>query len=236
MNAQQRLALRARRYFMRHVPAARRTVATCAPDAAWASCRRLVHLIDKAKLRGWAGAQQKLEQHLIRSVAECVDELVHVRQRLEDWHGTADVASERDIFADLLALNTEFEAVQIDIRETTIAVETDRTVLQGIDLGPFRIVLDWSNLSHHWPYEVIAQDPNPAASSPDTTHPHVRDNHLCEGDGRAAIRNAPSRAGLGFLHPHAPGPGKLQPRQRLREAARLGRPGLCRLWPNGERQ
>ena len=191
MNAQQRLALRAAQVL--HEAFSCRAAHgryLALPDAAWASCRRLVHLIDKAKLRGWAGAQQKLEQHLIRSDAECVDELVQVRQRLEDGHGASDVASERDIFADLLALNTEFEAVQIDIRETTIAVEMDRIVLQGIDLGPFRIVLDWSNLSHHWPYEVIAQDPNPAASSADTTHPHVRDNHLCEGDGRAAIRSA----------------------------------------------
>ena len=52
----------------------------------------------------------------------------------------ANVPSERDIFADLLALNTEFDEVQIDIPNTTIAVETDRIVLREIDLGPFRIV------------------------------------------------------------------------------------------------
>ena len=121
MNAQQRLALRTAQVL--HEAFSCRAAHgryLALPDAAWASCRRLVHLTNKAKLRGWAGAQQKLEQHFIRSVAECVDELVQVRHRLEDWHGASDVASERDIFADLLALNTEFEAVQIDIRKTTI--------------------------------------------------------------------------------------------------------------------
>ena len=74
MNAQQRLALRAAQVL--HEAFSCRTAHgryLALPDAALASCHRLIHLIDKSKLRGWTGAQQKLEQQLIRSVAECVD-------------------------------------------------------------------------------------------------------------------------------------------------------------------
>ena len=191
MNTKQRLTLRAAQA-IREAIVCRITQDQywTLPEPAWNDCNRLARLIGNAKWRGWADARRTLEQQLTRSVAECIDELVQVRTRLEDWHRLANVPSERDIFADLLALNTEFDEVQIDIPNTTVAVETDRIVLRKIDLGPFRIALDWSNLSRHRPYQVIAQDPNPAASSSETTHPHVRDSYLCEGDGRCAIRNA----------------------------------------------
>jgi hypothetical protein len=39
-------------------------------------------------------------------------------------------------------------------------------------------------------YEVIALEPNPAAESRDISHPHVRNQLLCEGDGQEAIRRA----------------------------------------------
>ena len=160
------------------------------PVPAWNVCNRLARLIGKAKWRGWVGARRKLEQQLTRSVAECIEELVEVRARLEYWRRLANIPSERDIFADLLALSTEFDEVQIDIPNTTIAVETDRIVLREIDLGPFRIVLDWSKLIRERPYQVIAQDPNPAARNSETTHPHVRDGYLCEGDGAVPIRKS----------------------------------------------
>jgi len=191
MNSKQRRALRAAQAIRQAIVCRiTRDQYWTLPEPGWNDCNRLARLIGNAKWRGWVGARRKLEQQLTRSVAECIGELVQVRARLEDWHRLANVPSERDILADLLALNTEFDEVQIDIPNTTVAVETDRLVLREIDLGPFRIALDWSNLSHQRPYQVIAQDPNPAASSSDTTHPHVRDSNLCEGDGQTPIRNA----------------------------------------------
>ena len=191
MNTKQRLPLRAAQAIREAIVCRiTRDQYWTLPEPAWNACKRLARLIGNAKWRGWADARRTLEQQLTRSVAECIDELVQVQTRLEDRHRVANVPSERDIFADLLALSTEFDEIQIDIPNTTIAVDTDRIVLREIDLGPFRIVLNWSNLSYHRPYDVLAQDPNPAASSSETTHPHVQDGHLCEGDGRAAIRNA----------------------------------------------
>ena len=59
-----------------------------------------------------------------------------------------------------------------------------------MDLGPFKIVLDWSDLSATKPDQVIALEPNGAAGDDDVTHPHVHDRTLCEGEGRVPIRNA----------------------------------------------
>lgn len=191
MNTKQRLALRAAQAIREAI--VRRITQDqywTLPKPAWNDCDRLAHLIGNAKGRGWTDARKKLELQLTHSVAECIGELVQVRACLEDRHRLANVPSERDIFADLLALSTEFDEVQIDIPNTTVAVETDRIVLEETDLGPFRIILDWSNLSRQWPYQVLAQDPNPAGSNSETTHPHVRDGYLCEGDGEIPIRKS----------------------------------------------
>src|SRR5678815_5899637 len=38
--------------------------------------------------------------------------------------------------------------------------------------------------------DIVAIDPNPAATSEDTTHPHVRDHQLCAGDATVPIKAA----------------------------------------------
>lgn len=75
-------------------------------------------------------------------------------------------------------------------QEHTVSAVTEEIVLEGVDLGRFEIALKWDKLGCSQPYAVIALDPNPAASSSDTTHPHVQDGSLCEGDGRMPIRQA----------------------------------------------
>ena len=57
-------------------------------------------------------------------------------------------------------------------------------------LGPLKIVLDWSDLSVTKPYQIIAQEPQPAARDDEVTHPRVHGRMLCEGEGRVPIRNA----------------------------------------------
>jgi hypothetical protein len=119
------------------------------------------------------------------------------RRRLEEaqWHVDAAgpdtaIPTQRDVFGDLLALDKEFDEVRIDLKRGMLSVVTEEIVLEGIALGRFEIVLDWNLLGGSLAYEVIALDPNPAASSSDTTHPHVQGNQLCEGDGRTPIRRA----------------------------------------------
>ena len=51
-------------------------------------------------------------------------------------------------------------------------------------------MLELQGVNSYTPYRVIALDPNPAAKCESITHPHVRDEHLCAGNGYDAIRSA----------------------------------------------
>ena len=71
-----------------------------------------------------------------------------------------------------------------------ISITTDPIVLDDTHLGPFQVRLDWNRLGSHQPYRVVALDPHPAAANEAVTHPHVQEEHLCEGEGRAGIESA----------------------------------------------
>ena len=67
---------------------------------------------------------------------------------------------------------------------------TEPITLSDIYLGPFEIRLDWGRAGGDPAYRVIAAEPHPPESRENVTHPHVMDEHLCEGDSRTAIRQA----------------------------------------------
>ena len=109
------------------------------------------------------------------------------------WHDPAPVPSLRDIFADLRQLQEEFGEVRYPHRDQTLSVVTEPITLEGVHFGPFEIVLHLESLTdaHHGAtYEIVALEPNPAASNDDVTHPHVSGGGLCAGDGVAAIQAA----------------------------------------------
>lgn len=117
--------------------------------------------------------------------------------RLQETLRSLDVVAQpcpfqapREIWADLLALESEFAEVDIDLQKKTLSLTTDPIVLEGIELGRFQVVLHWQELPRSRAYDVVALDPHSAASDETTTHPHVRDETLCEGDGRIPIRRA----------------------------------------------
>jgi hypothetical protein len=60
--------------------------------------------------------------------------------------------------------------------------------------GEFEIQLRLGNLAemkrHSSTYRIVALDPHPASCNEAVTHPHVSDEHLCEGDAGAAIESA----------------------------------------------
>src|SRR4029078_3338290 len=95
-----------------------------------------------------------------------------------------------------------------------LSVITEAILLDGVYLGPFEIQLNWSRApdSDRICYRVMAEDPHPAESRDNVTHPHVMDELLCEGDGKHAIRLALSEGRLldfftlvaGLLRTHQP--------------------------------
>ena len=94
------------------------------------------------------------------------------------------------IYHDLIGLHDEFAALSLDFRRNTISVTTEPITLEGIELGPFEMRLEWERLPDPDCYLVIAVDPNPANCDVSVTHPHVQDNAVCEGDGCQPIRQA----------------------------------------------
>ncbi|HVX63244.1 MAG TPA: hypothetical protein VHC19_21665, partial [Pirellulales bacterium] len=91
----------------------------------------------------------------------------------------------------------EFEEVDADFGEGTIAVTTEPITLSDIFLGPFQIRLAWRDLDEPSPYRVIALEAHPAGTNDGVTHPHVQDEQLCEGEGRQAIEAALAQGRIG---------------------------------------
>jgi hypothetical protein len=94
---------------------------------------------------------------------------------------------------ELKQLQQEFGDVDFDDEQNSLSVVTEPVTLDDLYLGPFQIQLELDKLSRLYdssPYSVVALDPHPATTDEDVTHPHVRDERLCEGDGSAAIKAA----------------------------------------------
>lgn len=174
-----------------HLPAAE------LPSAAWQQCELLYRRLHSARQRVWNMAAARLQGDLEAAVQRLEAELGGI-QRRSDVPQANGAATIRDIYADLLALQEDFDALAFDRKARTISVTTESIELEGVQLGPFEIRLDWSDPArgHPYNYRVVAVDPNPAASDESVTHPHVQDEALCEGDGRSAIRRALEQARL----------------------------------------
>jgi hypothetical protein len=99
----------------------------------------------------------------------------------------------RDVRDDLEQLQDEFGGYTFDPQKRLLSVRTDAIELEGIDLGPFAIQLrlgELVQLPRHSVYNVVALEPHPASVNDTVTHPHVSDEHLCEGEAMAGIRAA----------------------------------------------
>lgn len=93
----------------------------------------------------------------------------------------------RIIYQELVALTDEFDDVEIRLAQTTIRVRTEEMVLEGLDLGRFDLVWNWSGEQH---LTVQAVEPQCPSSREDVTHPHVMDDVLCEGDAAPVMQRA----------------------------------------------
>ena len=160
------------------------------PVAGWQESARLIRLIQKAQQACLYRAERKLQTALWSSIQRLNLKIAEVLRTLETQPQNKVVTSAQSILADLRALETEFETVDINVPKQTVAVETDAICLEGRELGRFQIVLNWRLLGGTGAYEVIALDANAAATDDDTPHPHVQSNSLCEGEGRVPIRKA----------------------------------------------
>jgi hypothetical protein len=160
------------------------------PCAAFKRCERAFQLLELAHQRGWQAAAIVCRDRIRWALED-------LRRQVEASHWelchmpTAGHVSLREIFEDLDALEGEFDQVRVDLKRRQIGATTHPIQLDGVYLGSFEIVLDWGQLGHSSScYEVIALDPHPAAADSSVSHPHARDNQLCEGEASSAIRAA----------------------------------------------
>ncbi|NQV23023.1 MAG: hypothetical protein HQ518_01540 [Rhodopirellula sp.] len=174
----------------------RETTTPLLPVDLWAECERLHRLLSKAQQQRLSLAEQRLRAQLGKVMDRLNEQLATSRRSMDRDQPAQAVSTVHEILADLRSLQGEFDIVKVDMKRRTITVQTDTIELEGVVLGQFEIVLGWRHLGERAAYDVIAVDGSPAATSEDTTHPHVQSNSLCEGDGQAAIRNALSEGRL----------------------------------------
>jgi hypothetical protein len=160
------------------------------PDGDLAQCRALIRQIELCTNRNWPHASGLLKDRLEPALERCSDRLREVAREVSGVGRLSPLQSVGEVFKDLVALSDEFEGAAVDGSSQTVSVTTDPIVLEEIDLGPFDIRLHWDRIGERRPYEVVALNPNPAGESDETTHPHVKGDQLCEGDGQVAIVQA----------------------------------------------
>lgn len=143
-----------------------------------------------AEQHGWSVAAASSRATFRRLANALIDRLSRGVAAAEGRRRSVQVQSPAEVLAELVALEQEFDEVEIALTEQKLSVTTDPIVFEGVHLGRFRVVLHWDELPEASSYSVIALDPNPAAHDETTPHPHVREDTLCEGDGRSPIRSA----------------------------------------------
>ena len=146
--------------------------------------------------RGWrgsAGWYYSQYEYSLRRFLACLEAC---RREGELAYRSRGIAPVDEIWRDLLALHDDFDEVEYHSKEQCLTVTTSSIILEDVDLGRFKIVLSWAR-PHEWmSYRVVAVDPNPCEKDDRTTHPHVHDESLCEGEGEAAIEKALSQVRL----------------------------------------
>jgi hypothetical protein len=159
------------------------------PTRTWERCVELLRQSRRAELRGWQLAADQLRREVTYTLPSLRSLLDAMSSRLTR-SASESTSAVGDIYSDLLALQTEFGELTYDMRGKWLSTTTEPITLQGIYLGPFSIRLNWGRVGDDTFYRVIANDPHPPESRDNVTHPHVMDEHLCEGDSRHAIRQA----------------------------------------------
>lgn len=138
----------------------------------------------RASSIGWRGAVRRLHDQLrqhLRQVERTVTGLRTV-ESLPLSHG--------ELLAELVAITKDFDDVEFLPRPDLLCAVTPPVELENVELGRFRIELELGRLPQTNCLRVLALDPNPADSDSSVTHPHVRYQRLCAGDGDAPLRRA----------------------------------------------
>jgi len=155
-----------------------------------ATLEQLGRQLSAAKRRGFTRAARKLNQLIATEVLNLREELDALAAFWRERLLVPQLPRVRDLYEDLVALQDEFEEVACTLSARTLSVTTAPIVLEGRKLGRFCIELEWDCLGAPPDYRVVALEPSPAEEDELVTHPHVREESLCAGDGLGALQAA----------------------------------------------
>jgi hypothetical protein len=167
-------------------------------DALRYTCRRLEPLERSLRLcqeKQWSSAGRSIQNRIgceIGDVSSTAAKITALCKTNSDVTPSAPQPTLRDVVGELRQLDEEFDGYEYDAKAKTLSVKTDPITLEDIALGPFEIELNLtiSTAGRCPSYSVKALEPNPAGSNDSVTHPHVRDERLCEGDATIPIKAA----------------------------------------------
>jgi hypothetical protein len=160
------------------------------PAESWQHLERLVRLTARAQRSGFPRAACRLLADLGVHAERLHRQLNLLAGELRQSAARPTLPSIAELHRDLAALEREFDEAGYDSKTGRLWVRTGNIELRGVILGPFRIELHWSQQDGIGRYRVIALKPHPTAEDEGVTHPHVKNDRLCEGEGHAAIRAA----------------------------------------------
>ena len=160
----------------------RRRTPETVPWCAWQNLSDALRRRDKAERRGWRQARRIEQDRLTRDLEHLLSELRTLRGALQTRQAQR-LPPAGEIYAELAAAEEEFGTV--DVHDDELFVTTEAIHLEGISLGPFELRLNLARLDEQEPYRITALEPHPANGHPDTTHPHVSQERICLGEGKA---------------------------------------------------
>ncbi len=160
------------------------------PTHEWEQSVKLLKRLELAIGRDWRAASDSLLTDLEYSLRRLSLECETCHANLPRPAAVDRLAPPGEIVADILALDAEFDSLEIKLEDKLLQVQTTPIVLEDTALGRFRIELRWELIGNERAYEVIAESPNTPENDEEVTHPHIRDNLLCEGEGKTPIRRA----------------------------------------------
>ncbi len=148
-------------------------------------------LAQRALARGFQLAAKRLTSRYLRALEDVTSALDwHTKQARQEIPAPPSLPT---LLEEIAACEDEFDVLDVCRDDQRVSVTTEPIVLEGVPLGRFRIDLLPGNMPAKDPldwFRIEALDPNPSAPNENVPHPHVDGDHLCTGDGSAAIHGA----------------------------------------------
>jgi hypothetical protein len=164
------------------------------PERDWLRCRALLGRFEICRARGWQVAARNMRDELRQTVRLYARRLAELSEDLEAWTPPRALPPLGELYREVLAVFDEFDDVTYHPRSKTLSVKSEPIEFEDVALGRFEIRLRLPDIpkvaAGQAFYDVIALTPCRPGTNDSVTHPHVQNDHLCEGDGHRSIQRA----------------------------------------------